>query len=96
MLDRALVLAASDFDLRKQYDFRRVEIVRDFTPELPPIHGVVIELEQVFLNLIKNAAQAMATGGQSAPLVRAAGGVERPRGAPLRCRRRGGDHVRSP
>jgi len=67
VLDRALVLAASDFDLRKQYDFRRVEIVRDFTPELPPIHGVVIELEQVFLNLIKNAAQAMATSGQSAP-----------------------------
>jgi PAS domain S-box-containing protein len=67
VLDRALVLAASDFDLRKQYDFRRVEIVRHYTPDLPPVHGMVIELEQVFLNLIKNAAQAMATAGQSEP-----------------------------
>lgn len=67
VLDRALVLAASDFDLRKQYDFRRVEVVRNYAPDLAPIHGVVIELEQVFLNLIKNAAQAMATGGVSAP-----------------------------
>jgi len=67
VLDRALVLAASDFDLRKQYDFRRVEIVRDYTADLPPIHGVGIELEQVMLNLIKNAAQAMATAGQDAP-----------------------------
>jgi PAS domain S-box-containing protein len=67
VLERALTLAGSDFDLRKQYDFRRIEIVRDFTPSLPPVEGVVIELEQVFLNLIKNAAQAMALGGQTTP-----------------------------
>jgi PAS domain S-box-containing protein len=67
VLDRALVLAGSDFDLRKQYDFRRIEIVRDYAPTLPPVHGMVIELEQVFLNLIKNAAQAMATPEVTAP-----------------------------
>ncbi|HET7539322.1 MAG TPA: MASE1 domain-containing protein [Polyangiaceae bacterium] len=67
VLDRALTLAASDFDLRKQYDFRRVQIVREYSPTLPPVQGVVIELEQVFLNLIKNAAQAMAIGKQSEP-----------------------------
>jgi PAS domain S-box-containing protein len=70
VLDRALALAASDFDLRKQYDFRRIQIVREYAAALPPVVGVVIELEQVFLNLIKNAAQALAGGGQSAPRIR--------------------------
>jgi len=69
VLDRAVVLAGSDFDLRKQYDFRRVRIVRNFAPSLPPVHGVVIELEQVFLNLIKNAAQAMALAGHDDPCI---------------------------
>jgi PAS domain S-box-containing protein len=60
VLDRTLELAASDYDLKKRYDFRSVEITREYDPVLPAIPMVMVEMEQVFLNLVKNAAQAMA------------------------------------
>ncbi len=59
VLEQSIELAASDYDLKKRYDFRSIEIVREYDPQLPPVKGIVVELEQVFLNLLKNAAQAM-------------------------------------
>ena len=59
MLERVIEFAANDYDLRKKYDFRSVEIVREYDAGVPQIQAVVVELEQVFLNLVKNAAQAM-------------------------------------
>ncbi len=60
LVERAVELARSDYDLKKSYDFRRVEIVRDFAEGLRHIHCTETEIEQVFLNLLRNAAQAMA------------------------------------
>jgi PAS domain S-box-containing protein len=59
VLDRTLELAASDYDLRKHYDFKNIEIVREYGTGVPAVLMTVVEIEQVFLNLIKNAAQAM-------------------------------------
>ncbi|MBV5336539.1 MAG: hypothetical protein J0653_00560, partial [Deltaproteobacteria bacterium] len=60
VLEQALELAASDYDLKKHYDFRRIEILRDYGADLPKVPLTVLEIEQVLLNLMKNAAQAMA------------------------------------
>lgn len=59
VLEQTIELAGSDYDLKKRYDFRSIEIVREYDPSLPPVKGILVELEQVFLNLLKNAAQAM-------------------------------------
>jgi signal transduction histidine kinase len=59
LLDKAVALASSDYDLKKRYDFRQVEIVRAYDPDLPAAMVYETEVEQVFLNLLKNAAQAM-------------------------------------
>jgi signal transduction histidine kinase len=67
ILETVLRLAASDYDLKKKYDFKQVEIVRDFTPDLGKVVCDRTEIEQVLLNLIKNAAQAMATHDRSSP-----------------------------
>jgi signal transduction histidine kinase len=67
MLDTVVRLAASDYDLKKKYDFKQVEIVRDFDPELETLVCDHTEIEQVLLNLVKNAAQAMAEGGTPLP-----------------------------
>ncbi len=67
MLETVVRLAASDYDLKKKYDFKQVEIVRDFDPELETLVCDHTEIEQVLLNLIKNAAQAMAEGGTPSP-----------------------------
>jgi PAS domain S-box-containing protein len=67
MLDTVVRLAASDYDLKKKYDFKQIEIVRDFDPEFETLICDHTEVEQVLLNLIKNAAQAMAGGGTPPP-----------------------------
>jgi PAS domain S-box-containing protein len=67
ILDTVLRLAASDYDLKKKYDFKQVEIVRDFDPEFETLVCDHTEIEQVLLNVIKNAAQAMADGGTPLP-----------------------------
>jgi len=60
LLDTSVRLAGSDYDLKKKYDFRQIEIVRDYDPELDEVKCDKTEIEQVILNLLKNAAHAMA------------------------------------
>ncbi|GFK93649.1 Sensor protein FixL [Fundidesulfovibrio magnetotacticus] len=60
ILEKALSLAANDYDLKKSYDFKRITIDRDFEPNLPSVPCTETEIEQVFLNILRNAAQAMA------------------------------------
>ena len=68
IVDTVLRLAANDYDLKKQYDFRNVKIVREFEPGLPPVECDKTKIEQVLLNLVKNAAQALAGGkGENLP-----------------------------
>ncbi len=59
LLDRSVELASTDYDLKKKYDFRRIAILRDYEPDIPPVPCAPMEIEQVVLNLLKNAAQAM-------------------------------------
>jgi signal transduction histidine kinase len=65
MLDVVIRLAGSDYDLKKNYDFRQIQIIRDYDPELDWIYCDRTEIEQVLLNLVKNAAQAMSSGVKS-------------------------------
>lgn len=60
ILDHSLALAATDYDLKKRYDFRHIAIIRDYAPDIPEVVCIRTEIEQVLLNLFKNAAQAMA------------------------------------
>ncbi len=59
ILEKALSLAENDYDLKKKYDFKVIEIRRDYEQNLPAINITETEIEQVFLNIFKNAAQAM-------------------------------------
>jgi PAS domain S-box-containing protein len=59
ILDKSLELASSDFDLKKRYDFRNISIVREYEQDLPLVRCSRTEIEQVVLNLLRNAAQAM-------------------------------------
>jgi signal transduction histidine kinase len=43
---------------------QNVEFVRELQPDLPPVPGDAPQLEQAFLNLILNAAEAMPNGGR--------------------------------
>lgn len=58
LVDKTVALAAHDYDLRKKYDFREIEIRRDFEDGLPSVPCVATEIGQVILNLLRNASQA--------------------------------------
>jgi len=59
LIDQALEIASNDFDLSIGFDFKGQAIVRQFDPNLGPVPCTANELEQVLLNLLKNAAQAI-------------------------------------
>jgi PAS domain S-box-containing protein len=58
LLEKTVALAAHDYDLRKKYDFREIRIVREFEDDLPEVACMPTEIEQVMLNLLRNASQA--------------------------------------
>jgi PAS domain S-box-containing protein len=59
LVEQALELAAHDYDLKKKYDFRNITIYRHYDDNLPTVRCIPTEIEQVILNLLKNATQAM-------------------------------------
>jgi two-component system sensor kinase FixL len=54
MLEDALML------VRAEASAKAIEIVLDVPPELPPLHGDSVQLQQVILNLVRNAMEALA------------------------------------
>ncbi len=60
LLDKTVELASNDYNLKKKYDFRQIEIIREYEEKLPDLMCEGSKLQQVFLNLLKNGAQAMA------------------------------------
>lgn len=69
VIDRAIALAGSDYDLRKSFDFRRIQLVREYADGLPDITCIETEIEQVLLNLLRNAAQALEEGAVADPSI---------------------------
>lgn len=59
LMEEAITLGCSDYDMKKKYDFKFIEIVRDYADNLPLVMCCPGEIEQVLLNLFKNAIQAM-------------------------------------
>ena len=59
LMDNTLALLNNDYNHAQRYDFRKVEIFRDYRTDLPEVPSEARKLQQVFFNLLKNAAQAM-------------------------------------
>ena len=67
ILDKTTELAATDYDLKKQFDFKRIEIQREYAdpPVSAPCEGA--KIQQVLLNILRNGAQAMQAAGAETP-----------------------------
>ncbi|MBI9112988.1 cache domain-containing protein [Maridesulfovibrio ferrireducens] len=61
LVDKALALAEQDYNLKKNYDFKQINIVKDYAADLPFVVCAPTEIEQVLLNLLGNAAHAMSS-----------------------------------
>jgi len=65
LLDKAVELSSKDYDLKKKYDFRHIRIIREYDDSIGSVQCTGTQIEQVFLNLLKNAAQAMTSSRDS-------------------------------
>lgn len=68
LLDRTLELAATEFDLKKHYDFKTIEIKKEYDDTLPPVPCERAKIQQVLLNILRNGAQAMQENQTQNPL----------------------------
>ncbi|THB74569.1 MAG: PAS domain S-box protein [Desulfobacteraceae bacterium] len=59
LIDSTLELALNDYDLKTEYDFKKIRIVREVEPGLPAIACEKTKIQQVLFNIIKNASQAI-------------------------------------
>jgi PAS domain S-box-containing protein len=67
LVDRTLELAATDYDLKKNQDFRTITIIKEYDDDLPGVPCEAAKIQQVLLNILRNCAQAMHTAGTKEP-----------------------------
>lgn len=60
LIEHSLTLARNDYDLKKFYDFKKIDLRISVEEGLGKLACTETEIEQVFLNILRNAAQAMA------------------------------------
>ena len=59
LLDKTLELAATDYDLKRQYDFKTIKVIKEYEDNLPSVPCEGAKIQQVLLNILRNGAQAM-------------------------------------
>ena len=67
LLDKTLILASTDYDLEKHYDFKMIEIIKEYEKGIPLVLCEETKIQQVFLNILGNGAQAMHKAGIETP-----------------------------
>lgn len=67
LIDKSIELSSTDYDLKKQYDFKSITIVKDYDENLKLVICEESKIEQVFLNLLRNGAEAMQEAGVEQP-----------------------------
>ncbi len=59
LIENTIELAQNDYDLKKKYDFRQIEITRKYDQDFPAVFCEGSKIQQVFFNLLKNASESM-------------------------------------
>ncbi|MBI9103146.1 MAG: PAS domain S-box protein [Spirochaetales bacterium] len=67
LIDKTIDLAATDYDLKKEYDFKLIEIIKEYDDGVPPVPCDKGKIQQVLLNILRNGAEAMQEGGTKQP-----------------------------
>jgi PAS domain S-box-containing protein len=69
LLNKALELSATDHNLKYNYDFKNIKIIREYECLIPLIICESGKIQQVFLNILRNAAQAMQEASVKSPTI---------------------------
>ncbi len=60
IINNSIKLVYNDFNLKKRYNLKNLEILKEYAVNIPPIEVCENELEQVFINILKNSIQVIA------------------------------------
>jgi len=67
IMETTIELIKNTYSIKKRYDFRSIEIIKEYQEKIPPIPCENNEIQQVFLNVLKNGAEAMADEPTTSP-----------------------------
>ncbi len=59
LIERILDLASTDYNLKKQFDFKSIGIKKEFQENLPEVPCEDTQIQQVVFNILRNGAEAM-------------------------------------
>ncbi|MCK5146148.1 PAS domain S-box protein [bacterium] len=59
LIEKTIVLAVTDYDMKRNYDFKMIKIIREYEGNLPLVPCEGGKIQQVLLNILRNGAQAM-------------------------------------
>ncbi len=68
LLNHSLELAANAFELQTPDGIEALHIKKEFSDDIPPVSCSAAEIQQVILNLLRNACQAFSNEDYGAPL----------------------------
>ncbi|MBN2717223.1 MAG: PAS domain-containing protein [Deltaproteobacteria bacterium] len=69
LIDTTIELATNDYDLKRKYDFRKIRICREYDERHFEVFCDAGKIQQVLLNLIRNAGQAIFTASVQSPKI---------------------------
>ncbi|WP_243360651.1 ATP-binding protein [Fundidesulfovibrio terrae] len=69
VVEKAVDLCLQDYNLSERYDFKRIEIRREFDSQTLSVPCSGPQIQQVVFNLLRNAAQAMAQAQTPGPAI---------------------------
>jgi PAS domain S-box-containing protein len=67
ILDTTIAMARKDFSLKTDYNFKAIKIIKELDQEVPKVFCSASKIQQVFFNILKNGAEAMAEDNTTAP-----------------------------
>lgn len=59
LLEKSITLSSSSYNLKSKYDFRQITLLREYEEDVPKVRCDDSMIQQVFMNLLGNAAQAL-------------------------------------
>lgn len=69
LIDKTVQLISTEYDLANQFDFKMIEILKKYDSDLPLVLCEGPKIQQVFLNVLRNSAQAMKEEGTKSPCI---------------------------
>lgn len=67
IIDKCVELNSVDYDLKKNMDFKKIKIVREYEDNLPKVPCDAGKIQQVIMNLLRNGTEAMISNQQKSP-----------------------------